>query len=181
MAILKYTHAPIVGFGYSISAAAERSVINGIPPSIYSVGVASFPVNGVQVCGNGVAAPGIETCIPYLKGYADLNYRWVDKTYLHLGVDYEGKNNSYFQPPFALVDLAVNRPITGSLDVHLSVENLLNTNNYLTYLAMPGVGTPLVAGTLNAAGQEEQTSFTPAAISAMPRIVRLSLRLPTGN
>jgi hypothetical protein len=178
---LKYTHAPVVGFGYSLSAAAERSVLDGIPASLYSVGVPSFPVNGVQVCGNGVAAPGIETCIPYLKGYADFNYRWPDKTYAHLGVDYEGKNNAYFQPPFELVDLSVNRPISKTVDIHLSVENLLNTNNYLTYLAMPGVGTPLVAGTLGANGQEEQTSFTPSAIPAMPRIVRLSVKLHTGG
>ena len=178
---LKFSHAPSVGFGYSLSAAAERAVLNGIPATLYSPGVPSFPVNGVQVCGNGVAAPGIETCIPYLKGYADLNYRWADRTYLHLGIDYEGKNNSYFQPPFELVDLAVNRPISKTVDVHLSIENLLNTNNYLTYLAMPNVGTPIVAGTVNAAGVEEQTSFTPAAIPAMPRIVRLSLKLHTGG
>jgi hypothetical protein len=178
---LKYSHAPVVGFGYSIAAATERSVLNGIPSNIYSPGVASFPVNGVQVCGNGVAAPGIETCIPYLKGYADLNYRFYDKTYLHLGVDYEGKNNSYFQPPFALVDFSATRPITKTAEIQLSVENLLNTNNYLTYLAMPNVGTPLVAGTVNAAGQEEQTSYTPAAISALPRIVRLSVKLHVGN
>jgi len=178
---LKYTHAPTVGLGYSISAAAERSVLNGVPASIYSEGVASFPVNGVQVCGNGVAAPGIETCVPYLKGYADINYRFLDKTYFHIGVDYEGKNNAYFQPPFALVDFSASRPITKTATIQLSVENLLNTNNYLTYLAMPNVGTPLVAGSVNAAGQEIQTSFVPTAIPALPRIIRLSVKLHTGN
>jgi hypothetical protein len=176
---LKYSHVPIVGFGYSLSAAAERSVLNGIPASLYTPGVFSFPVNGVQVCGNGVAAPGIETCIPYLKGYGDLNYRWADKTFLHLGVDYEGKNNSYFQPPMALVDFSATRPITKTAEIQLSIENLLNTNNYLTYLAMPNVGTPIVDASVTPSGQEIQGSYIPAAIPAMPRIVRLSVKLHT--
>jgi len=178
-ATLRYAHSPVVGLGYSVSAAAERSVLEGIPPDLYTTGVASFPVNGVQVCGNGVAAPGIETCIPYLKGFGELNYRFEDKTYLELGVDYEGKNNAYFQPPFALVNLAATRPISKTAVIALSVENLLNDNNYGTYLAMPNMGTPLVAGTVDAAGHEQQTTFIPTMISAPPRIVRLSVKLHT--
>ncbi|HTJ25820.1 MAG TPA: TonB-dependent receptor [Candidatus Limnocylindria bacterium] len=181
IATLQYRHAPLVGFGYNISAAGERSMVEGLPPSVYSSGSQSFPVNNVQICGNGIAGPGIPTCIPYLKGYGQLTYTWNDGTYTALGVDYEGKNNAYFQPPFALVDFTLRRPIRKGLDFEMGVQNLLNTNNYGTYLSTVNAGTPIVAGSVDANGNEIQQSFTPIRISAPPRIVRVQLRLHTGR
>jgi outer membrane receptor protein involved in Fe transport len=177
IATVQYRHAPLVGLGYNVAAAAERSIVQGLPPSLYTAGTQGFPVNNVQICGNGVAAPGMPTCIPYLKGYGQLTYTWRDGTYVGLGVDYEGKNNAYFQPPFALVDLSVRRPIRKDLEFQMSVQNLLNTNNYGTYLSTVGAGTPIVAGSVDANGNEIQQSFTPIRISAPPRIVRMQLRL----
>ncbi|GAC1534085.1 MAG: hypothetical protein NVS2B17_02620 [Candidatus Velthaea sp.] len=55
----------------------------------------------MQICGNGFAAPGIH---------------------------YQGKSNSYFQPPCALLD-PMFRPVSKTLEFQLSAENLLNTNN----------------------------------------------------
>lgn len=181
IATLQLRHAPHVGFGYNIAAAAERSMVAGLPPSVYTQGSQSFPVNNVQICGNGVAAPGIPTCIPYLKGYGQLTYTWNDGAFAALGVDYEGKNNAYFQPPFALVDLTIRRPIRKELEFQVGVENLLNTNNYGTYLSTVGAGTPIVAGSVDANGNEIQQSYTPIRISAPPRIVRVQLRLHTGR
>jgi hypothetical protein len=181
LATLKYRYAPRRGFGYNVAVAAERSIVQGLPASLYSVGSQSFPVNNVQICGNGVAAPGIPTCIPYLKGYGQMTYTWADGTFAALGLDYEGKNNAYYQPPFTQVDMTVRRPVTKNLEIQVGVQNLLNTNNFGTYLATPGAGTPIVAGTVDAAGNEVQTSFTPIRISAPPRIVRLSVRLHTGR
>jgi hypothetical protein len=181
LATLKYRYAPRRGFGYNAAVAAERSIVQGLPASLYSVGSQSFPVNNVQICGNGVAAPGIPTCIPYLKGYGQMTYTWADGTFAALGLDYEGKNNAYYQPPFTQLDMTVRRPVTRNLEIQIGVQNLLNTNNYGTYLATPGAGTPIVAGTVDAAGNEVQTSFTPIRISAPPRIVRLSVRLHTGR
>jgi Carboxypeptidase regulatory-like domain/TonB dependent receptor/TonB-dependent Receptor Plug Domain len=181
IATLQYRHAPLVGFGYNVSAAGERSIVSGLPPSVYTNGSQSFPVNNVQICGNGVAAPGIPTCIPYLKGYAQLTYTGRDGTYTALGVDYEGKNNAYFQPPFALVDFTLRRPIRKNLDFQVGVQNLLNTNNYGTYLSTIGAGTPIVAGSVDLNGNEIQQSFTPIRISAPPRIVRVQLRLHSGR
>ncbi len=94
----------------------------------------------MQICGNGVAAPGIPTCLPYLKGYGQLTYTWRDGTFAALGADYEGRNNAYFQPPFTQVDFTLRRPVSKNVELHVGVQNLLNTNNFGTYLATPGAG-----------------------------------------
>jgi hypothetical protein len=180
-ATVKYHYTPRVGLGYSIAAAAERSIVSGLPASLYSFGTQGFPVNNVQICGNGVAAPGIPTCLPYLKGYGQLTYTWADGTYAGLGADYEGKNNAYFQPPFTLVDFTLRRSVTKNVEVEVGVENLLNTNNFGTYLATPGAGTPIVAGSVDAAGNEIQTSFIPSRIAAPPRIIHLQIRFHSGR
>ncbi|MBV8644776.1 MAG: TonB-dependent receptor, partial [Candidatus Eremiobacteraeota bacterium] len=180
LATLKYRYSPRVGFGGSLTAAAERSIVSGLPASLYASG-AGFPVNNVQICGNGVAAPGIPTCLPYLKAYGQISYSWSDGTYAALGADYEGKNNAYFQPPFTQVDLTLRRPISKNIEVQMGVQNLLNTNNFGTYLATPGAGTPIVAGSVDTAGNEIQTSFTPIRVSAPPRIIRLQLRYHAGR
>ncbi|HEY4442448.1 MAG TPA: TonB-dependent receptor [Candidatus Elarobacter sp.] len=178
---VKYRYAPRTGLGFNAQAAAERSIVEGLPPALYTPGVASFPVNNVQICGNGVAAPGIPTCLPYLKGYAQLTYGWADGTHAELGVDYEGKNNPYFQPPFTQVDLSVRRPITKKFEIQLAVENLLNTNNFGTYLPTPGAGTPLVAGSVDNNGNEIQLPFIPSRIAAPPRTIRLSATYHIGR
>jgi hypothetical protein len=179
---LKYNDAPLNGFGFNIAGALASAEAAGLPTSAYTPGAAGFPVNNVQICGNGVAAPGIPTCIPYLKGYGQLTYERANGLFFGLGVDYEGKNNAYFQPPFALVDFTARKPVSPNAEFQVSVENLLNTNNYGTYLSTPNAGAPIVAGTTNAAGTiNEQTSFVASRISAPPRIVRLQVRFHFGR
>ena len=181
--VLKYNYAPPVGFGFNLAAAANRVIISGLTPNLYAPGAASLPANDVQVCGNGTTAPGITTCIPYLQGYGQFTYAFKDGAFLGLGTQYFGKNNSYFSPPFAQVDLVARKPVNKYLEFQLSVQNLLNTNNYGAYLAIPGAGTPLVAGTTNASFSEvSQTTYPPTAlISAPPRTFRLQLRIHSGR
>ncbi len=181
IATLKYRYAPPTGVGFNAAVAAESSIVQGLPPSVYSAGNASFPVNGVQICGNGVAAPGIPTCVPYLKGYGQLTYALKDGTFFALGVDYEGKNNAYFQPPFTQFDLTARRPVSKDMEIQIGVQNLFNTNNYGTYLATPGAGAPVVAGSVDANGNEIQTSFVASRISAPPRIIRAQVRFHIGR
>lgn len=171
LATLRYTYAPRTGLGYNASLTADSAIADGLPP-----GAATFPVNNVQLCGSGVQNPGITTCIPYLKGYGQATYRWHDGTYMALGVDYEGKNNTYYQYPMELVDFTFKRPVSKTLELQVAAENLLNTNNYLQYLAIPNAGLPIVSG--SAAGQ---TSYTPTAISAPARTIRLQLRWHVGR
>ena len=183
LATLKYRYAPRAGLGYNAELAAERSVVDGLTPNLYTPGgPGSFPVNNVQICGNGVAAPGIPTCIPYLKGYGQLTYTWRDGAYAGLGLNYQGKNNAYFQPPFALLDFTFRKPVTPMLELQVGVENLLNTNTYNQYLALPNLGTPLTAATTDVNfASVQQTSFTPTLVAAPPRVVRLQVRLHTGR
>jgi hypothetical protein len=175
-AVLRYNYAPRVGFGFFASVAATRSILNGVPLPVSGEQV---PANGVQICGNGVNAPGIATCIPYLKGYGAFSYAAKDGSYLSLGAEYEGKNNAYFQPPFALVDFTFRKPVARSVELTVSVENLLNTNGFsnASYLATPNLGTPIVADTPTGS----QTAFTPVGVSVIPRTVRVQLRVHTGR
>jgi hypothetical protein len=174
LATLRYAYAPRRGLGYSLSATADRAILTGVPASVGSI---QIPANNVQICGNGTQNPGIPTCIPYLKGYEQTSYRWGDGTYMALGVDYEGKNNTYFQPPFALVDFTYRHPVTKQVDLQVGVENLLNTNNYGEYLSIPNGGTPIVADNPNGS----QTSFVPTEVSAPPRLIRLQLTYHFGR
>jgi outer membrane receptor protein involved in Fe transport len=174
VATLKYRYAPPTGLGFNLAAAATRSIVDGIPLSAYG-SAASFPVNGVQICGPGLFTPGIPTCIPYLKGYGQLTYTARDGMYVALGVDYEGRNNAYYQKPFTQVDFTFRRPLTHSLEFLASVQNLLNTNNY-NNLAEPNAGIPVTAAT-----NTGLVSYASTLIPASPLTVRFQMRLHVGR
>jgi len=182
MATLRYRYTPRTGFGFNLSASATRAIVTGIPASALG-GSASFPANGQQICGNGLSS-ATSTCLPYLKGYGQLTYTAKGGTYVGLGVDYEGENNSYFQPPFAQVDLTVRRPVTKTLEVLVSAENLLNTNNF-NNLAEPNGNVPVQAvngGVATVAGSSSGlTNYGSTLIPTSPRTVRVTLRLHVGR
>jgi len=174
-AIIKYNYAPREGFGYNASVTFESSQVTGIPDGYYVLGP-SLPANGQQVCSFGEATPGTPTCIPYIKGYGQLTYTAPDNTFAEIGVDLEGKNNTYNQPPFIQVDATVKRPLTNYLEAQISVENLLNTNNFYN-LPMPNAGVATVAGM--AGGQ--LTQLPSSLIPAEPRTFRFQLRWHSGK
>ncbi len=175
VAQIKYAYAPAIGLGYGISVGADRSILNGIPAADYNYSP-GFPVDGVQLCGNGLFTPGLATCVPYLKSYGHIDYNFHGGAYVSLGVDYEGKNNSYYQPPFAQVDLTLRKPVTRNVEVQVSVQNLLNTNAF-NNLPAPNLGTPVVA--------EENTglvSYNSADLLPLPpRTARIQLRYHMGR
>jgi hypothetical protein len=173
MATIRYHFEPRAGFGYNLSVAATRSIVNGIPNSAYNSS-AAFPANGVQICGNGLTT-GTSTCIPYLKGYGQLTYTWRKGAYVGLGVDYEGVNNSYFQPPFAQVDMTFRTPVTENLEFQASAENLLNTNNFQN-LPAPNAGVNSVAET-----NTGLTSYAQTLVPTAPRTIRVQLRAHVGR
>jgi outer membrane receptor protein involved in Fe transport len=174
----KFSHAPRVGLGYNVALTADRSILSGIPAAAYNSSP-SLPADNVQVCGNGEFTPGLATCIPYLKGYGQFNYTTSQGTYAALGVDYEGANNQYYQPPFAVLDLEARQPLTRYVELNFSVQNLLNTNSY-DYLAAPNLGVPAVADVNNGHGIQ-QSSFSTYRIPAATRTVRVSARIHIGR
>jgi len=180
LATLKYTYAPPRGWGFNLAAAAQRAVLENIPASVYS-GQPAVPAVNVQICGNGLANPNNPVCIPYLKAYGQLTYVGRDGTFYGLGADFEGKNNVYYQPPFTILDLTMRHPLTRSVELQVSVENLLNTNNYGQYLPLPNVGTPIVADYVNGAGTLEQGSYLPFAVPTLARTLRLQARVHVGR
>jgi hypothetical protein len=186
MATIGYAYAPPVGFGYNAAMVFERSVVNGIPVAFYGFGPA-LPANGQQTCGFGLTIPGSVTCIPYMKGYYQINYTWRDGAYAGLGADFEGKNNTYFQPPFLQFDLTAKYPITKNLEAQFTVQNLLNTNNFY-YLPMPNAGVTTTLGQYgpppgNPAGTAEyyQTTEPSTLIPTLPRTFRFQLRWHFGR
>jgi hypothetical protein len=176
MAMLTWRREPLVGWGYRLSLTADRSIPTGIPiPATQSY--YSIPANGVQQCSDG----GSAVCIPYLKGYGSLSYTFNDRTFAHIGVNYIGKNNTYFQPPFAIWDLTVRRPVPNSpISVQASVYNLFDTNSF-GGLVTPNAGTPLVGE--NGQGQYGQyTQSVPfPIIPVAPRTLRVQLDYAVGG
>jgi len=176
---LKYVHAPARGFGYNFAMTADSSILSGIPVTAYGAS-ASLPADNVQVCGNGEFTPGLATCIPYLKGYGQFNYTLNSGTFVGIGADYEGKNNAYYQPPFAIVDLEYQEPFSKYIQFNLSVQNLLNTNSY-DYLAAPNLGEPAVADVASSSNTIQQVSYPTYRIPAATRTLRVSLRAHVGR
>lgn len=176
LAMLTWRREPIVGLGYRLSITANRSIPTGIPIPA-SQKAYSVPANGVQQCSDG----GSAVCIPYLKGYGAVDYTFADRTFLHLGVDFEGKNNTYFQPPFAIWDLTARRPIGNSpLSVQATVYNLFDTNSF-GGLVTPNAGTPLV-GENGAGNYGTYTQSVPfPRIPASGRTLRVQLDYNVGG
>jgi hypothetical protein len=174
LATLKYVKAPRTGLGYNFAVTADSSILTGIPALVYNP-TPSLPANNVQVCGEGTFTPGLATCDPYLKGYGQFTYSWRDGTFLALGADYEGKNNAYYQPPFAIADLQYRVPVGHDLDFNLSIENLFNTNSY-NYLPAPNAGVPAVADFTTDGKTIQQASYSTYLIPAVTRTLRVSLR-----
>jgi hypothetical protein len=176
---LKYTYAPVAGFGYNFALTADSSELSGIPASAYNSS-AALPADNVQVCGNAAFTPGLATCIPYLKGYGQLTFQFAKGTFVALGADYEGKNNAYYQPPFAIADFVFHQPLNHTTDFNLSVENLFNTNSY-DYLPAPGLGTPAVADTTSNGTSIQQTTYSTYRLPAATRTLHVSVRAHVGK
>lgn len=170
---LKYTFAPAKGLGFNLALSAESSIISGFTAADAPL----LPANDIQVCGSGTTV-GTSTCIPYMQGYGQLTWQQPDGTFAALGAQYYGANNAWFQPPFYQVDLVARRPVSKNATLQLSVQNLLNTNNYGLYLPIPGAGVPLI--TNNVVGNTiQQGSFATSLVPASPRYVRMDLMIHT--
>jgi hypothetical protein len=180
LATISYNYAPPFGLGYNAAMVFETSVVSGIPVAFYGFGPA-LPANGQQTCGFGLTIPGSVTCIPYMKGYYQINYTFKNSAYLGLGADFQGKNNTYFQPPFLQFDLTAKYPITSTLEAQISVQNLFNTNNF-NNLPMPNSGVTTTLGQYGGTPPSYfQTSEPSTLIPTPPLTFRFQLRWHIGR
>jgi outer membrane receptor protein involved in Fe transport len=119
-----------------------------------------------------------------MKGYYQVNYTWRGGAYAGLGADFEGKNNTYFQPPFLQFDLTTKMPVTKNLEVQVAVQNLFNTNDFF-YLPQPNSGTTTTLGVSGSAycGTSTycQTTLPSTLVPAPPRTLRVQLRWHDGR
>jgi hypothetical protein len=97
-----------------------------------------------------------------------------------LGVDYEGKNNAYYQPPFAILDLTLRKTFHRYVDLQFSVQNLLNTNSF-SYLPAPNEGVPVTANYTLDGKTVEQGTYPSFLIPAATRTARLQVKIHLGD
>jgi hypothetical protein len=180
LATLKYNYAPSRGFGYNFAMTADSSITNGVPASYMSFLPITLPANGVQVCGTGLFTPGSATCIPYLKGYGQFTFTSKGGTFVAIGVDYEGKNNAYYQPPFAFADLTARQRFAHIFEAQLSVQNLFNNDSF-SYLTAPNLGVPVVANYSTDGKTVQQGTYPTYLIPAPTRTIRLEVRAHIGG
>jgi hypothetical protein len=159
---------------------ADSSITNGVPASYMSFLPITLPANGVQVCGTGLFTPGSATCIPYLKGYGQFTFTSKGGTFVAIGVDYEGKNNAYYQPPFAFADLTARQRFAHIFEAQLSVQNLFNNDSF-SYLTAPNLGVPVVANYSTDGKTVQQGTYPTYLIPAPTRTIRLEVRAHIGG
>ena len=179
LATFKYAYAPRVGLGYNVALTADSSIMSGVPASVMS-SYPFLPANNVQVCSDGLFTPGIATCIPYLKGYGQVTFTSKNGLYTGLGLDFEGKNNAYYQPPFAFFDLTMRKALRSNLDAQFSVQNLFNQDSY-QYLAAPNLGVPITSNYTLDGKTVQQGSYPTYLIPAPTRTLRFQVRYHAGR
>jgi outer membrane receptor protein involved in Fe transport len=108
-----------------------------------------------------------------------MTYTSKGHTFIGLGGDYEGKNNAYYQPPFAIADLAVRQPFSKIFEVQLSVQNLFNNNSF-DYLPAPNLGVPVTADYSTDGKTITQGSYPTYLLPAPTRTLRMQVRVHLG-
>jgi hypothetical protein len=157
---------PLVGLGFNISGALNRGYYYDLPPYFYcSLGanqpaaatrgtpgcipanydqnlnvIAGQNTNGVPVGFFGVSYNG-NMRIPYSQGNAEISYRTASQIYGAFGETYYGNNNSLNRPAFFIGYATLRVPVSKSLALQVSGDNIFNT--YSGILPVFGAGVPI--------------------------------------
>jgi len=86
--------------------------------------------------------------VPYLQGYAELNWHSGDGWYASFGGTLFGKNNSYNEPPFTVYRATLRVPLTKTLSFQVSGYNVFNAYRQLFPIVSGGVAIPLANGAI---------------------------------
>jgi outer membrane receptor protein involved in Fe transport len=84
--------------------------------------------------------------VPYLQGYAEINWQTSAGWYASFGGTLFGKNNSLNEPPFVVARITLRAPITRSLFLQVSGNNIFNEYGGFFPIVGGGVGIPLANG-----------------------------------
>jgi len=117
------TDEPSMGFGYRLMTSLDRAYYLNMPATLFSA-----PPPGVtpayQAYYNGAQVGGI----PYLRGYAEVQYAGVKRLLLRIGMDYEGSNNEYNAPAFVFFDAGARFNVGNGFSLQATGENITNVN-----------------------------------------------------
>lgn len=100
-------------------------------------GAGTYYINGFEDAANGVS----NQSVPYLQGYAEINWQTSSGWYASFGGTLYGKNNSYNEPPFTVARMTVRAPIGNSLSLQVSGINIFGA--YKSVLPIVGGGVPI--------------------------------------
>ncbi len=150
---LSLRRTPEFGFGFALSGALQRGYYYNLPPNFYC----SVPrtgctpdqnlnvLDGQNVNGVGVGVGGLSyngnMRIPYAQGDAEFSYTLRNGAYAMIGETYYGHNNSLNEPAFGIGYATLRYPLSQSLSLQLSGDNIFNA--YPGYLPIYGGGVPI--------------------------------------
>ena len=160
---LRITRIPQKGIGYMLEGALTRAYTYNLTPGFYcSVPSPTCVPNqllgvvpnvnftgGVPSAGYGYpgsAGGGVNNInVPYLNGYAELNYTTANGAYASFGYNVIGKNNWINEPAFGIANATLRYPISKTVSLQVSGWNLFNTYSGIFPIVGGGVPVPLAA------------------------------------
>ena len=189
---LALNHAPLFGLGWKLQGSLQRAFTYNLPPFFYCAGsvnpspppatippgpgclyntnLAVLPnVNfGGQPTALAGAPNGIGSArVPYALGYGELNWSGHWGQYYNLGLTYFGNNNSFNEPPFAVVSANARFHLNDrGTSLQISADNVTNAyaNSYTGFFN--GIPLPLVNGAVQT--NPLTGKFVPANLALTP-------------
>jgi hypothetical protein len=137
------------GVYWNFGLGLTRGYVANLPASFYLLPGCTRP------CTNTTFIPGINFAggdapgrIPYANGNASVGYRWAPWKFAELSSAYIGNQNAYFVQPFVALDLRVGYPLSNSLSISGTYENLTCQDCALLARWSPStvMGIPAVTG-----------------------------------
>lgn len=113
-----------------------------------SGGAGTYYLNPAGTGGSGNANGVSNQAVPYLDGYAEVNWQNPAGWYASYGVTLFGKNNSYNEPPFTVARVTLRAPLSKQLSLQVSGYNIFNQYSGFFPIIGGGVGIPLANGGL---------------------------------
>lgn len=164
--------APLFGWGYKIQGDLERAYAYDLPPYFYCSipGPGCTPDTNLGILPNeNFTAGGLGfntingSAVPYMMGYAEMNFRGQNGSYYLLGATYYGSNNAFSRPAFFIFNAAIRERLRPGTNLQFAVDNIFDTygSSWTNYFG--GIPTPLLPGTglvgLTVGGNYGPTTF----------------------